>query len=364
MLRFDEIEAVEWEITTRCNASCPQCPRNNYGGKVISTLPLITIDLETAKKFLPIENMKNLKSVYFCGTYGEPAVNKELVQICEWIKSFGITVGIHTNGGIQNEKWWTDLANVLDENDFVVFGIDGLEDTNHLYRKGVNWNRLVKNATAFIDAGGSAQWDFIAFRHNEHQVEDARNLSVELGFKKFNIKKTSRFINKKHELVDFWPVLDNNGNQEYILEVPSNPEYVNHQMDRYKLIEKEYGSFDAYARTTPIDCYHNKIKKISIGADGYVVPCGWLNDRLYGIEAEAHPDYERIYHLFDIAGGIEKVNLNYIDLKTIIDDTWYPVLERSWNDNTRLSRCGTMCGMKFNPVGAQNENVKYWKQNE
>ena len=44
----------------------------------------------------------------------------------------------------------------------------------------------------FRAAGGHAQWDFIVFRHNQHQVERAQQLSREWGFSKFQVKKTAR----------------------------------------------------------------------------------------------------------------------------------------------------------------------------
>ena len=41
---------------------------------------------------------------------------------------------------------------------------------------------------------------FIVFRHNEHQVEELRELSKKWGFDEFIIKKTSRkFENGKHK---------------------------------------------------------------------------------------------------------------------------------------------------------------------
>ena len=65
------------------------------------------------------------------------------------------------------------------------------------------FSKIIKNATAFISNGGHAEWAFLKFKHNEHQVETARQLSVELGFKKFSMKNTSRFLlEPKHKVVD------------------------------------------------------------------------------------------------------------------------------------------------------------------
>ena len=50
------------------------------------------------------------------------------------------------------------------------------------------------SAKALIEAGGTAEWQFIVFRHNEHQIQDAMNLAKTMGFKRFNIVKTTRFF--------------------------------------------------------------------------------------------------------------------------------------------------------------------------
>lgn len=40
--------------------------------------------------------------------------------------------------------------------------------------RGTKWQIILKNMRGFFAAGGSAEWDFIVFRHNEHQVDAAR----------------------------------------------------------------------------------------------------------------------------------------------------------------------------------------------
>jgi hypothetical protein len=74
----------------------------------------------------------------------------------------------------------------------VVFSIDGLEDTNHLYRKNVNWTKLIANAKAYIAAGGSAHWDMLVYKHNQHQVDACEQLARDLGFTWFRAKVSKR----------------------------------------------------------------------------------------------------------------------------------------------------------------------------
>ena len=100
-------------------------------------------------------------------------------------------IHIHTNGGMNGPKFFAELAECLKDFPFpthVVFSIDGLEDTNHLYRRNVQWHKVMENAKSFIDAGGLARWRMIVFEHNAHQVEECERLAFSMGFKKFDIK--------------------------------------------------------------------------------------------------------------------------------------------------------------------------------
>ena len=50
----------------------------------------------------------------------------------------------------------------------------------------------MQNATSFIDAGGCATWQFIPYKHNEHQTKDCFKLSQQMKFKKFKLAKLYR----------------------------------------------------------------------------------------------------------------------------------------------------------------------------
>ena len=53
--------------------------------------------------------------------------------------------------------------------------------------------QIIKNAKIFISHGGDARWDMLVFAHNEHQVEECRELANSMGFKQFVTKYTNRF---------------------------------------------------------------------------------------------------------------------------------------------------------------------------
>jgi hypothetical protein len=322
---------LELELTTKCNASCPQCVRNFYGGPKWPSLPLISSKLEFLKDKLG-DFLHEIDGIKLCGTYGDPCVHNEIVEIVKWLVTYpNLNITINTNGGM-DKNHWRDLAKVLSTHGYVTFGIDGLEDTNHLYRKNVDWNILMRNVKNFIDAGGVAAWQFIVFEHNQHQVEQAKELSEKLGFKYFFIKKTIRFINKEHKSVEFNPVVHKN--KVYYLKPPTDEKYLFKGYQPYKNIN---------LKTVDIECTAKKINHLYIGADGYVFPCGWLHDRLYGYEPERQGDNVKMFKLMELAGGKEKANIKHTPIKEIINGEWFRILEESWTNENRLERCAVQC---------------------
>lgn len=350
---YESISLLEIEISTYCNAACPQCPRNVYGGKTVPDLPLINWSTDQFIDIIKKDFIQQLKVIYFCGTYGDPLMNSSLVEMCHYLKAVNpnIKIGIHTNGGAGKSETFQQLAKLVN---FIAFGIDGLDDTNHLYRRNTSWETILNNAQSYIDAGGYAVWDFIVFKHNQHQVETAKELSQKLGFKEFNIKKTGRFFNKAHELINKVDVQDKNNNFLYSIEPPSINLYKN---TGYELIKVK--NLSKYIASTKIDCYFMKNNMVYIGADGYVFPCGFLHDRLYGIEVKRSSDYTKIKKLMDDVGGNLFTNVFFNSIKNIIDGPWFAAIKSSWDSESRLERCAITCGETINLVGQQNINIKY-----
>ena len=354
MIKLSEVKSLQLEVTNLCNAACPQCPRNFFGGKTLTTLPLKNWTLQEFKSAIPLLEFSSLEQIYFCGTYGDPFSNHYITQMVRYIKDIlpNVQVGIHTNGGIGKNKTYAEIARYVD---FIAFGIDGLEDTNHIYRRNVKWDKIMENATMFIKNGGTAYWDFIVFDHNQDQVQKAENYSKQMGFKKFSAKRTGRFLNRKHQYESKLTVYNKKNLIDYIIYPPSDKKYRNSNYDKLDNI----GSISEYAKTACISCNALNIKEIYIGADGFVFPCGWLHDRLYGPEVDGTADQILIKKLMHASGGFASTNIFHGKLKEIVEGPWFANIQKSWTNGSKLERCGVMCGDKFNLIGEQNLEVEY-----
>lgn len=220
------------ELSNYCNAACPMCPRFVESTSLLRPdLIMDSITLTQFKEWFPPEFMKNIQRILFCGTHGDPMMCKDIIEITEYIQEISpeCTIIYHTNGGMRKPDFWKKLGEILSKNrDLyrIIFSIDGLEDTNHLYRRNVKWPILMKNVKSYIDAGGNAFWEFLTFKHNEHQIDEATELSKELGFEKIIIKRALGFENKKGKLASKG-IYDKDGNLEYIIDPPTDKKLIN-----------------------------------------------------------------------------------------------------------------------------------------
>lgn len=189
-----DIKWLHIELSAKCNAWCPACPRNKNGFGLIDELVEEDLSLEKLEQVL--KQLPNLYGVQLCGNYGDPISSANIISAIDIIKRYVSKIQIHTNGSLRNTTWWKNLANQLsDINHDIWFGIDGLSEVHEIYRQGTSYAKVINNARAFINNGGNATWQFIPYNHNEHQIKDCIKLSQKLKFKQFKLVKS--FRNKK-----------------------------------------------------------------------------------------------------------------------------------------------------------------------
>ena len=233
-----KIKVLHLEPTDVCQAACPACARETDPKFRKDQKHNLTIG--HIQRHFSDRRIKSLDKVFMCGNYGDPAAGAYTGDIYKWFRQLNptVTLGMNTNGAIQNTFWWHEIGRLFNQpRDYVVFSIDGLEDTNSVYRKGVNWIKLMQNAQAFIEAGGSAHWDMLIYQHNEHQVDECEQLARNMGFRWFRAKVSKRPLIGRLE----WPR--------------------NYQAQ----------SFDG-----AIKCHAQQEKSAYIDARGNLSPCCWI----------------------------------------------------------------------------------------
>lgn len=214
------IGRLQLEITNYCNAFCSQCERNYMIELQNETSEerrefTLDYDIELNNTFLSIADIKktflpnkwtHLDEIVLCGNIDEPVINPDVIEIIKYfyyLDNKEKDIWIHVNGGSRNESFWSELGKLskeLNNRLVVVFGIDGDEETNHLYRKNVNWKTLQKNWRAYISSGGRAGWQFIVFKWNQHQIADIKKLSEAEKFERFVVIKSFRNTNPENEI--------------------------------------------------------------------------------------------------------------------------------------------------------------------
>jgi MoaA/NifB/PqqE/SkfB family radical SAM enzyme len=246
------------EASSFCNARCPGCPRNAYGYPLEGFYKEKNLNIDSWKKIL--SDFPHVKNILFCGNHGDPMMNPDIAEIVELAN---VNCSIATNGSIGRTETYKKLARL---NTKITFGIDGLEDTNHLYRQGVKWNFLMDRIKNFITNGGEAEWQFIVFKHNQHQIKTARQLSIALGFKGFKTVYGGR---------DNFPAIQLDKTISHWI-LPANStatpdknfdvdEYINMRYHPYNLKKSSLGAVD-------VDCEHLR-GSVYVNAEGEYFPC-------------------------------------------------------------------------------------------
>jgi MoaA/NifB/PqqE/SkfB family radical SAM enzyme len=319
---------IQIDLLSTCNAKCLHCYRqtvigheNNHYEKNIHVNP------KSFKLALQDPYFNNLEEILFCGNYGDPLASLHLIELLDDIYEIkpNLSLMFHTNGSLGPKDLWTALAARLNgKGKFVKFAIDGLKDTNHIYRRGVSWTSVMENAQNFIAAGGRAVWMFIIFDHNEHQVEEARVLSKKLGFAKFETRRNFASNYKpQYELTK--------EEQNEIISNLSPPTRSDYDVSVEKINSIE------------IQCESVQEESVYIDHDGRIWPCCYMAGWKY-----ANDKAKRDYHIEKLESNY-KTNFNSIYHYTPTEIMKHPLfsndMKESWENADKIHyMCSYKCG--------------------
>jgi len=379
LYHYNDIKTIHLEVTERCNLSCPMCARNINGGETNPWIHDAELSLEDIKKIFPNEFIQQLNHMYMCGNFGDPIVAKDTLEIFRHFRSMNsdILLSMNTHGSARQESWWVELASILGDKGYVIFSIDGLDDTNDLYRRGSDFTRIMKNAKAFIEAGGNAHWEYLVFAHNEHQVDRARDLAETMGFTKFQLKKSARFFSSVSGSIKDTITGVDKKQRELKLQAPTNPEYRNAAVEelngagivkqnvklpttkqeilnliRPEIFHKDMARKSASEKlldSVNIKCKVKEEKSLYVTAEGILQPCCWVAGQMYNWYNT--PKGSQIWKLINVVGKDSLNALNNSIEHIVMGEYFQKLISDSWTKPScaegKLQVCSKICGTEI-----------------
>lgn len=356
---------IHWEITDLCNLKCPMCPRTETLDhcKVVKEVQNSQFFFDDVKKLMPENFLKKVKRIDFCGNFGDPCIARDFYEICEYLtRNHNITIMASTNGSMRNPSWWKKLGELLAGSEsWFEFHIDGLQDTNHLYRIGANWEKVIANAQAFIDGGGRADWHYILFKHNQHQLGEAHTLANKMGFSHFVPTGTGRFpqgdvFKYMHPDGDFRllekaTITLEQGIEKTQATNPQDQDSSPPSAAMKKLAYTVEDNTDIHQENTQqetsingITCKSAAKNRFFIDALGYVAPCCWISNR------DIKKPGDMLKSITISGRKLDDFNIRKRPIEDILSNELFSNIFPQFWQLDALATCRKKCGIKHRNV--------------
>ena len=284
------------ETTSKCTLECPLCDRTWFEKKFKKRL-LHEIDVDTIVNFVGKNNNLNL-----CGNNGDPIYHSRFLELCMKFKKNNNSLAIETNGSAKTQNWWRQLAEVLDQKDSITFAIDGLEDTNHLYRKNAKWDSIMTAVQTVVGKSFKTIWKFIVFKHNQHQIEQAKQKSKELGFDEFKVIHSHRWGDRQDLMPD--------------------KKYTNNKFETQQKVVAE----EVVGKMMPGCLLEKDGIQMYVDSEGDFYPCCWMGSYRYKYKSMFKPNEK-------------KYNITNTNLQKILNDKKVKEFYESTKQFTSAHEC-------------------------
>lgn len=169
-----------------CNLKCPACPT----GLRLGLRPTVAIDEELFKA--TIDQIGDYVFQLFMYNWGEPLLHKRTPEMIAYAKQKDINILLSTNLSIKLTDDYIDRL-VLSGLDRMLVSIDGVTQESYAqYRQNGDLALVRENVLRIQRAKQrlgrttpTVVWQFLVFRHNEHEIEQARAVHKEWGADEF-----------------------------------------------------------------------------------------------------------------------------------------------------------------------------------
>ena len=179
------------EPTNICTLKCPGCARTRFIDQWPQHWKNHSLDIDELLKFIDIELVG--KTVTLCGNYGDPIYHPNFIELVVGLKSQGANISITTNGSYRKQDWWEQLTSKLTPADTITFSVDGTPKNFTQYRINADWESIQTGMNVVADSSCHSVWKYIPFSYNQHNIEEVKQLSNDIGIKHFRVEFSDRF---------------------------------------------------------------------------------------------------------------------------------------------------------------------------
>ena len=175
---------IQLEPTNNCNAKCPLCPtgagqlKRRRGYMDVKLFKKIIDDVAGKTQYMTLWN------------YGEPFLHPKIFEMIDYAKKNNLFITASTNGYV---FYTDDLISKLANShlDKLIVSLDGIsEDTYKLYRKGVDFKKVIDGLTKLKlikkkknKKDPVIEIQFIIMKHNQHELSKYEEFAQKLGDK-------------------------------------------------------------------------------------------------------------------------------------------------------------------------------------
>lgn len=187
---------INIEISSLCNARCPQCDRTNLQtGKAEDWLTEEYWSLEFFEHCFPKDVISHIRRFVICGKHGEPLSNPEFLEICQYIiENSNAEIAVNTNGSLKTEEWWWNLGVICGNRLTMTFAIDGCTQEMHeYYRVNTDLNKILNNMNTLASTNAIAESFTVLFKHNIDHYEEIKQMCLANGSSKHTQIESTRF---------------------------------------------------------------------------------------------------------------------------------------------------------------------------
>ncbi len=171
------------DASSACQLRCPSCPTGR--GMTLKTLGAKFLKFTDFKKLIDANPW--IKAIDL-SNWGEIFLNPEIISILEY--GFKKNIALQANGGVNLNTVSNDILEALVKYQLrgMTVSLDGASNEIYkIYRVGGEFEKVITHVrmiNAFKQRYKTElpkmTWQFVAFGHNEHEIEKARNMASEL----------------------------------------------------------------------------------------------------------------------------------------------------------------------------------------